>query len=77
MRVTTDDSVIDDLRASVNARQGVAAGSTFGEFLAACRRMGIRDEDKLASIEFGVSAYGNGWITRDDDIDGISVREKR
>ena len=55
---------------SLNARRGVSAGTTWGEFQAAMRDLGVRDRDTLSSIEYGVAAKGSGLIVRDDDDDG-------
>lgn len=74
--VTTDDTLARDLRASLNVRNGVPAGVTWGQFKAAMTVLGVQDEDRIASIEYGCKQYGTGSIVRDDAPDGIEVREK-
>lgn len=75
--VTTNDTIVADLRASLIAR-GVDAGSTVGDFIAALRQAGIRECDALASIEFGVGQYGMRRIVFErDGNDAVEVREVR
>ena len=77
--ITTGETLADDLRASrsLELRHGsVHAGLTWAGFKAAMERLGVTDEDHLASIEFGVTA-GTGRICRDDAPDGIEIRETR
>lgn len=74
--VTTNRSTSADLKASLIARGGaVGMGLTFGDFIDACRRLGIKDSDALSSIEIGISQFGGGYITRDPDADGVEIRE--
>lgn len=64
--------------ASMNARRGVPAGTTFGDLIAAARALGVTDSTPLASIEYGVSRYGNGRLTIDRDGAGVvELREGR
>ena len=71
----SESTIARDLRASLAARQGVPVGSTFGDFIAACRALGIRDDMLLASCEFGIAQTGNGYLTVDVAADGIELRE--
>jgi hypothetical protein len=62
-------AVTADLRTAYTNR-------TFGEFIKAARELGISDHDPLASIEYGVSGTGSGFIRMERDEDGaIEVRE--
>lgn len=74
--VTTDNTVTRDLQASLNIRDGVPVGVTWASFKAAMTILGVEDEDRIASIEFGCKQFGSGRIVRDDAIDGIEVRER-
>lgn len=74
MRVTTDATLRRDLRASLNAREGVPAGQTWGSFKWAMAQLGVRDDDVLASIEF---TGGSGVIVREDSTHGIDIKETR
>lgn len=75
---TTSDRLVDDLRASLTARTGVAAGLTWGDFKAAMAQLGVQDSDPLASIDYGCSRLGgNGVIVRDDATGGVEIREGR
>lgn len=77
-RITTDKTLMRDLRASLAAHEGVACGLTWGSFKWAMAQLGVRDDDALASIEYGVSRLGgNGKLYRDDAEDGIEIREGR
>lgn len=77
-RLTTDETLMRDLTASLAARTGVSAGVTWGEFKWAMARLGVRDDDRIASIEYGCSRLGGGGvIVRDDADDGIEIREKK
>ncbi len=50
---------------------------TFGEFVKAARDLGIRDSDPLASIEYGISGTGTGYIRSERDDDGaLEIREQ-
>lgn len=61
----------------VNAPMRTAyANRIFGEFKRACEQLGIRDDDPLGSIEYGVSQYSTGYIRKDVDDDGaVEIRE--
>lgn len=73
---STSDRLVEDLRASLNARNGVACGLTWGAFKQAMAQLGVTDDDLLASIEYGTSHLGgNGRIYRDDAVDGVEIRE--
>lgn len=49
---------------------------TFGEFVKAAHELGISDHDPLASVEYGVSQAGTGFIKMERDEDGaIEIRE--
>ena len=76
--VTTDATLAYDLKRSLIATgRAKSAGRTFGEFIAACRALGIGDETPLAFIEYGVKQGGLGAIEvcPDEDPLGIGVRE--
>ena len=78
MRGTTDRTIAADLRASLYAsRIGLEAGRTWGSFKQAMEGLGITEDMPLASIEFGVSQYGNGRIVVDVNEDGLEVREAK
>lgn len=74
--VTTDRTLLRDLQRSLKAR-GFDAGTTFGDFVEAVKRAGIRDNDPLGSIEYGVSQTPTGRIVVDHTDDGIEIREVR
>ncbi len=76
MPITTDRTVGRDLRASLAIRDGVPAGLCWGDFKAAMTLLGVGDEDRVASIEFGCKQLGTGRIVRDDAPDGIEIRER-
>lgn len=64
-----------DLVASLNARRAIV-GLTWGSFKAAVEEgLGIRDDDLLASVEYGIKAWRSGHLVRDTEIDGIEIRE--
>lgn len=72
---TTDDTLRRDLLASLNVR-GVAFGETWGDVKKAVEAFGVTDSTPFSSMEIGVSQYGCGRLTCDeDDGDGINVRE--
>lgn len=51
-------------------------GHTWAEFKAAVDALGVKDSDTLGSIEYGVSKFGVGFITKDvDEIGAIEIRE--
>jgi hypothetical protein len=53
------------------------AGWTFGSFVDACRRLGLRDNDPLSGIEFGVVQAGSRCLVMSqEDEHGWSIREK-
>ena len=75
--VTTNHTVARDLRASVGVRvDGVPAGLTWGQFKAAMTLLGVADDDRVASIEYGCAQCGTGKLVRDDAPDGIEIRER-
>lgn len=74
--VTTKDTLSRDLRATLNRQRGVPCGLTWGDFQAAMRLLGIRDDDRIASIDYGCGT-GTGRLLRDDATDGIEIRETR
>ena len=73
--ITTDATLDRDLRASLALREGVPVGNTWASFKAAMAVLGVTDADRVASIEFGVSQLGTSRIVRDDEPDGIVIRE--
>lgn len=77
VRGTTNATVVTDLKASILARMGVPAGLTWGDFKEAMRHLGVSDDMPMASIEYGVSRYGNGRLTIDTASDGVEIREGR
>mgnify|MGYP001606329850 FL=1 len=62
---------------SLNARRGVYAGQTWGDFQAAMLQLGMKDSDQLASIEYGIVQMGAGRLMRDDTEEGVEIREVR
>ena len=74
-KVTTNDSLVTDLRASLRARCGVAAGMTWASFKTAMAQLGVEDDDFLGSIEYGVMQGGSGYVVRDDEDGLIEIRE--
>ena len=56
---------------------GEFAGITWGDFQRAMQRLGVQDDDRIASIEYGVALGSSGRICRDDDVDGVEIREVR
>jgi hypothetical protein len=75
MPLTTNDTTGRDLRASLSLRHGVPTGNTWGAIKAAMTVLGVRDDDRIASIEYGVMQFGSGRIVRDDAPDGIEIKE--
>jgi hypothetical protein len=76
--ITTDATLAKDLRASLAARTGVSAGTTWGSFKWAMAVLGVRDDDTLASIDYGTARLGgNGTIVREDADDGIEIKEMK
>ena len=73
--VTTNDTIARDLRTSLLLREGVPMGLTWGSIKAAMTILGVSDEDRVASIELGVGQLGCGRLFRDDEPDGIVIRE--
>jgi hypothetical protein len=58
-------------------RRAVYAGRTFGDFLKACRALGVTDDTDLRSLDFGNTEFGSGYLLA-DDIDGaVRLREMR
>lgn len=74
--VTTNDTISRDLRATLNRQRGVPAGLTWGEFQAAMKLLGVKDDERIASIDYG-NCNGTGRLMRDDAPDGIEIRETR
>jgi hypothetical protein len=72
VRITTN--IGGDLRRSLLAR-AVNAGETWGEFVAAVERLGVRPDDLVTSIEFGVAHGGSRCIVRQFGDDGIEIVE--
>lgn len=72
--LTTNRTIAQALRESLRLR-GAAAGQTFGDFIEACRALGIRDGDPLGSIEYGVAQMGTGRIVFEVNEDGVEIRE--
>lgn len=62
----------------VAGRSMAAAGLTFGDFVRACRSLGVADSDPLDSIEYGIAQMGSGVIAveRPSGI-GVEIREVR
>ena len=75
MPLTTDETVARDLRASMHVREGVPVGNTWGAFKAAMLILGVQDEDRIASLEYGISVFGLGRIQREDAAEGVEIRE--
>ena len=77
MKVTTNATIQDDLAHTLRARTwGVQAGTTWGSFKRAMAQLGVDDDDRLASVEFGCKQGGSGHLLRDDAVDGIEIRER-
>jgi len=74
---TTNDTIAQDMRASIAARRGVSFDGTVGGFIDALPQLGIQREMPLAMIEYGVSQYGNGTLIVDTEDGGIAIREGR
>lgn len=71
-----ESPIARDLKASLIARGAAKpVGSTWGSFKSAVEALGVRDDDTLACIEYGVRYAGSSYIVRDEDEDGIEVRE--
>ena len=64
-----------DLQHSLTLRRGAAGGTTLAEWLDALLSLGVSLDMPLASIEWGVSRYGNGRVTVDTSEDGLELRE--
>lgn len=73
-RITTDSTLMEDLRASVQQvqRRGLDAGSTWGDFKRAVERLGIADDTPLASIEYGCSQFPTGRLCVELDDHGYA-----
>jgi hypothetical protein len=74
--VTTNETVSRDLRATLNLQRGVPCGLTWGDFKAAMQLLGVKDDERIASIDYGCGT-GTGRLIRDDAPDGVEVRETR
>lgn len=61
---------------SINARRGVPAGQTWGDFQIAMSQLGVRDSDVIGSIEYGIGIFNTGLLVRDDEGGQIEIREK-
>lgn len=71
--VTTNQTIAADLRRSLQARRRVR---TLAEFIDAALEAGIRLNEPLASIEFGVTAFGNGQLVLEmNDSGDYEIRE--
>lgn len=57
-------------------RNGVPVGVTWKGFCDAMRVLGVKDDDRIACIEFGVRQGAMGRIIREDAPDGIEIRER-
>lgn len=70
MHVTTN--IAADCRKVLRLRtpQFVGCAPTLGEFIEALRRLGLRDDDVISSIEFGVSAAGSASVMADTNEHG-------
>lgn len=63
---------------ALRCREGVPAGTTYGDFLVAMAQLGMTLDTPLGSIEFGILTYGSGRIGREDDeFGGADIREIR
>jgi hypothetical protein len=51
------------------------AGRTFGQFIEACRTLGVTDDMDLASIEYGCARFGSGRMVVEIGDSGIEIRE--
>jgi hypothetical protein len=63
----------EQLTASLIARNGIPAGQTVGSFIEALRAFG--EDTPLASVEFGISQWGNGRLVVDVTPQGLEIRE--
>jgi len=62
--------------AAVSGRNTAYANRTVGDFLNALRQLGVRDEDDLGSIEYGISQFHTAHICVERDEHGAwEVRE--
>lgn len=74
--VTDHEPTIQELADRLKSRTGVDAGTTWAEFVEAVERLGVRPEDNIASIEWGIAATGSGLLTVDEDELGFKdIRE--
>ncbi len=53
----------------------VMAGRTFGQFIEACRALGVTNDMDLASIEYGCARFGSGRMVVEIGEQGIEIRE--
>lgn len=73
-RITTDDTLTEDLRASLRER-GVVWDRTVAGLFAAISAFGYTPGDRLGSVEVGIAQHGSGRIIA-ESVDGeIEVRE--
>lgn len=77
-RITTNRTIGADLHRSMELR-GWPAGTTWGDFVDAVERSGVRRNDPLGAIEYGNAVTGSGRlvIDRDTDVVGVVIREAR
>ena len=77
MHPTTNQTIRADLERSLKARGGVPAGMTWGSFQAAMEQLGVKADDYIGSIEYGVAMSGTGYLVRSDDdaIGLVDIRE--
>ena len=78
MALTPTTDIKRTLRTTLQVREGVGAGVTWRDFMLAMTRLGVKPDDWVASIEYGVAQGGTNVLTRDEDEHGgIEIREKR
>lgn len=70
-------AIREALIVSLNARRGVPAGQTVGDFIAALYQLGLSDSDPLSSVEYGIAQGGMGLLIREQDEHGNNeIRER-
>lgn len=74
--VTTNQTIAEDLRASLRAR-GVPAGTTLGDLIDALQSLGLRTSDPLGGIEYGMGQGGSGRIFAEWEDGCYVIREAR
>jgi hypothetical protein len=61
---------------ATTTRSTAFSGQTVGEFLQALQLLGVREDDALASIEFGVRRYGNRHVCAErNEFGAVEIRE--